>query len=188
MQKTESIKNLTKALQVFHLKMQTIKFDAVNPHFRSKYASLSHILEEIKDPLLEAGLTIIQLPVDENGLTTMLIHSESGEYISSTYYMKPDKVTPQGYGSVLTYQRRYCISGILNLSFEEDDDANAATDNSKPIKKYEDDGRKWLNKGTDMYAKAIDKLKSGETTIEKIKLAFKLSKEVEKSLIEESKN
>ena len=107
MEKSQSITNLTKALHLFHVKMQTIKFDAVNPHFKSKYASLSHILEEIKDPLLESGLVIVQMPFDENGLITQLIHTETGEYISSTYYMKPDRATPQGYGSVLKIGRAH---------------------------------------------------------------------------------
>lgn len=182
MTRSESIQNLAKALQIFQVKMQSIKFDSINPHFKSKYASLSHILEEIKEPLIESGLNIIQMPVEENGLVTMLIHSESGEFISSTYYMKPDRQTPQGYGSVITYQRRYCIAGILNLSFEQDDDANEAT--QQPAKQ---DDKKWLNKETAMFNRAVEKLKSGETTIDKIKLAFKVSKEVEKELLQLSK-
>lgn len=187
---SNDIKALTNALQVFHIKMGNIKFDSVNPFFNSKYASLTQILDAIRDPLQESGLVIVQLPFEENGLTTMLIHAESGQFISTTYFMKPDKQTPQAYGSVITYQRRYCIQSILNLCFEEDDDANNAmptTKQSKPVAKKEDD-RQWLNKNTEMFNRAVEKLKSGDTTIDKIKLAFKLSKEVETLLINSINN
>lgn len=182
MEQSPSIINLTKALMLFQIKTETIKFDSVNPFFKSKYASLTHILETIKDSLIECGLVIMQLPTDNNGLTTMLIHAESGEYIRSTYYMEAEKNTPQAHGSVVTYQRRYCIQSILNLSFDVDDDANEATPSNKENVTKGDD-KPWLNENTDMFNKAKAKLKDGSTTIDKIRQAFKVSKKVEQALL-----
>ena len=53
MEKSTSIKEIGKALISFHLKVDTVKKDATNPFFKSKYASLSNILEAIQIPLEE---------------------------------------------------------------------------------------------------------------------------------------
>jgi hypothetical protein len=75
--------------------------------------------------LQSAGLVIAQFP-DGTGLVTMLIHSESGEYISSNYTMPVAKQNdPQAVGSAITYARRYAVSSILSLNVS-DDDGNAA--------------------------------------------------------------
>lgn len=186
--KSESITEIAKALILFHVKVDTIKKDARNPFFKSQYASLPNILDAINDPLIECGLTISTFPVDDYGLHCILMH-ESGQYIEATYFMKPEKDTPQGRGSCLSYQRRYCISSILNLQIDDamtDDDGNHATHGGKNPQEAEDNAKQWLNKGTDLFNKAKAKLDAGETTMAKIKSAFKVSKEVEQLLM--SKN
>lgn len=127
MEKSNSLVNLAKALITFHVKVDKVKKDAKNPFFKSSYASLSNILEAINEPLIESGLTFSQFPTSENGLTTILMHGESGEYIQSTYDMKPVKDDPQGRGSVITYQRRYALASVLGLNIDDDDDGNAAS-------------------------------------------------------------
>jgi len=112
MQTSESISNLAKSLILFHMKVDSIKKDAKNPFFKSKYASLSSIQDAITIPLAESGITITQLPDGEHGLTSILMH-ESGEFIMSTYQMKPVKNDPHGLGSVLTYMRRYSLLSIF---------------------------------------------------------------------------
>jgi hypothetical protein len=131
-EKSESIKSLTGALAQFHKSVTKITKDGVNPYFNNKYASLSNILDGIKQPLQESGLVFTQLPSGEDELITMLIHAESGEFISSCYSMKPIKNDPQGRGSAISYQRRYSLAAILGLNIDDDDDANAA---STPPKK-----------------------------------------------------
>jgi hypothetical protein len=125
MERSESIKALSVALAKFHSQVGKIAKDAKNPFFKSNYASLSHILQEVSEPLQSAGLVIAQFP-DGTGLVTMLIHSESGEYISSNYTMPVAKQNdPQAVGSAITYARRYAVSSILSLNVS-DDDGNAA--------------------------------------------------------------
>ena len=192
MQKSESIAELTKALICFHVKMDSIVKDAKNPFFKSTYASLQNIQDAIREPLIESGLTVCQFPESEYGLTTILAH-ESGEWICCTYYMQPVKNDPQGIGSCITYQKRYALASALNLSISDpDDDGNYATfGGSQPAKENKqierlknvmDDNRPWLNKNTKEYLGAMEKLKAGTTTIEKIKEHFKLSKEIEGNL------
>lgn len=181
MQQSNTIAELAKALVLFHVKVDTIKKDAKNPFFKSTYASLPNILEGINEPLIESGLSVAQFPSGENGLTSILLH-ESGEFISAEYQMRPVKDDPQGRGSCITYQRRYALASILGLNIDEDDDGNTATFGGKNPQEAEDNTKQWLNKGTDLFNKAKAKLDAGETTMAKIKLAFKVSKEVEQLL------
>lgn len=176
---SESIANIAKALSLFHIKVETIKKDANNPFFKSTYASLSNILDSIKEPLMESGLSIAQFPTQERTLITLLMHGESGEWIQSSYEMRPVKDDPQSRGSVLTYQRRYALSAILLLNIMEDDDANASSYVSKPEPEPEEDKRPWLNDNTDAFIRAKDKIRSGEITLDVVRQHYKVSKKIE---------
>lgn len=188
MKSSESITEIAKALSLFQVKVDTIKKDATNPFFKSTYASLSNILDSIKEPLMESGLAIAQFPTGENTLITLLMHGESGEWIESSYDMKPVQDNPQGRGSCLSYMRRYSISAILLLNIMEDDDANSATHVSNPTEKtdhksqpsyIEDDAKPWLNEKDDAYKRAKEKIASGEITIDVVRKHYKVSKKVE---------
>ena len=173
MEKSESIINLTKALAKFHSTVGKISKDAKNPFFKSNYASLSHILQEIQEPLEVPGLVISQFP-HGHGFTTILIHCESGEYLQATYTMPVSKQNdPQALGSAISYARRYAVSSILSLKID-DDDAEKAT-NRKPINE-----KPFLNKG-EALDKAMDYLRKGGD-IKSIELKYQLSKEIRQSL------
>jgi hypothetical protein len=187
MEKSESIVNLAKALMLFHIKVGKVTKDASNPFFKSKYATLENILEVIDIPLNESGLTFTQFPSNNYGLTTILIHAESGEFISTEYFMEPAKKDPQGAGSVITYQRRYALAAILGLS-QEDDDGNSGTHGGKTPEQAEENNKPWLNKNTKEFDGAVEKLASGRTTIQKIREVMKVSKEVETLLNNAVKN
>lgn len=178
MEKSPTITNLAKALILFHVKVDKVKKDAKNPFFKSSYATLDAVLEAIETPLNESGLAFAQFPSGQYGLTTILIHAESGEFLESEYFMEPAKKDPQGAGSVITYQRRYALTSILGLA-QEDDDANTGTHGGKTPYEAEENSKPWLNKGTPVFEAAIKKLQAKETTISKIKEAMKVSKEVE---------
>ena len=129
MVKSQSIVNVAKGLLAFQSAATKITKDAQNPYFKSKYATLSNILDEVAAPLSAAGLVVTQHP--EGGtLTTVLIHAESGEFIESTYDLNAIKADPQATGSAVTYARRYALCAVLNLNIEDDDDGNAATGNA----------------------------------------------------------
>ena len=126
MEKSESIKNIATALLIFQMKVDKVGKDATNPFFKSKYASLSNIQDAILIPLNESGLSYMQFPDGQYGLTTIIMH-ESGEWLQSTYTMRPVKDDPQGIGSSITYQKRYALAGALALNIDDDDDGNAGT-------------------------------------------------------------
>lgn len=187
MQKSESIKNIAKAIMTFHLKVGKIGKDATNPFFNKKYASLSNILDVIQVPLAESGLTFAQFPTGEHGLTTILMHAESGEFLMSDYDMKPVKDDPQGKGSVITYQRRYALGAVLGLNIDDDDDGHTGSNGNPGAGKTSVKELPWLNEGTKEFDGAVDKLKKGMTTIAKIKTVMRVSKATEEKLLKLSK-
>jgi hypothetical protein len=130
MEKSESIKNIAIALNEFQRDVETIKKTETNPFFKSKYASLNDILNVIRQPLADNGLSFVQFPNGKYCLETMLLHV-SGEWLSESYEMEPTKKDPQGAGSVITYQRRYALGAILGLNIDVDDDANKASEEEK---------------------------------------------------------
>lgn len=190
MEKSQSLKNLATALSLFHVKVDTIGKDSTNPFFKSKYASLSNILKSVKEPLIESGLVFSQFPNGESGLTTILIHTESGEFIQADYTMNPSKNDPQGKGSAITYQRRYALSAILGLDIDDDDDGNAASQapaKSSVIDKSEGVELPWLNSDSKEFNGAVEKMRAGKSTVAALRKFFKISKAVENKLLEMSK-
>ena len=182
MKKSESIKNISTALAVFHIKMDVIKKDAKNPFFKSSYASLSNILDAIKIPLAESDLSFSQHPMGENGMSTILMH-KSGEWLGSHFTMKPVKNDPQGIGSCITYMRRYALAAILGLNIDEDDDGNQASGNSNKFGNSESkEELPWLNKNSQEFAK-VQAYLLDNGTIDKVRLKYKISKEVETLLL-----
>lgn len=115
-----------KALARFHEIMPSVKKKGSNGHFSSTYATLDDILEAIKMPLKESGLTFTQIPIGEDELKTIIFHVDSGENIEGLLKLMPAKRDPQGQGSALTYGKRYALSAMLGINTEEDDDGNAA--------------------------------------------------------------
>jgi hypothetical protein len=107
-----------------------IKKDSTNPHFKSKYASLSVILDEIQPILTKHNLAYTQIP-EAGKLITLLMHTGSGEWIESDYDLNSIQNTPQAMGSAITYARRYSLTAALGLNIDDDDDGNAASEPKK---------------------------------------------------------
>ncbi len=127
MQQTENINELAEALAKAQGQMEHAKKGAVNSHFRSNYADLAEIVTALRKALSDNGLAYMQTTMLENGgvvLVTTLAHKD-GQWIRSFYPVKPTQETPQGFGSAMTYARRYSLAAIAGVAAEgEDDDGN----------------------------------------------------------------
>ena len=100
-----------------------------NPHFKSRYADLAACVEAVIDSLNENGIALIQQTHEcDSGVIveTVFLH-ESGEIFSAGKLHVPAvKHDAQGYGSALTYARRYSLMAACGIA-PEDDDGNAAS-------------------------------------------------------------
>ncbi len=105
--------------------------DAENPFSKSRYTTLNSVIEACRAALISNGIWVVQIPVPVEpghlGLMTKLVHASSGQWQSSLMVMPLPKPDPQGYGSALTYARRYGLATLVGLVSELDDDAAAAT-------------------------------------------------------------
>jgi len=104
--------------------------DGQNNFTNSKYASLQSVMSTCREALLSNGIWLTQLPVQvENGnlgLVSKIVHAESGQWQSSLLVMPLPKSDPQGYGSAMTYARRYGLAALIGVVTEHDDDAEGS--------------------------------------------------------------
>lgn len=135
MEKSETIKELAAALSKFQASVPKIDLDRevevqtkTGGKYKFRYATFANIIDKIKKPLSEHGLSYSQLVNENSSVTTILMH-ESGEWISSTLLITGEK-TPQGIGSTITYTKRYALSSMLGVCADDDDDANIGQGNS----------------------------------------------------------
>ena len=130
--KTEEIDKIAPAL-VKVLPLMKVEKDGKNPHFRSDYMTLDGILNKVKPVLAEVNIGVMQsIETKERDVTctTMLLH-ESGQVMTGSATVHADKDTPQGFGSAITYARRYGIASLLGIADCEDDDGNGAEATTK---------------------------------------------------------
>jgi len=128
MKTSESIGQIATALAKAQAKMTNIKTDADNTFFKSKYAPLASFVQALREVLPEHGLSYTQTvysTIEGAGVETMLMH-ESGEWIrGDPFFLPATKIDPQGFGSCITYARRYSLAAITGTAPENDDDAEA---------------------------------------------------------------
>lgn len=120
---TDGIKALVKA----QTEMERARAASKNPHFKSNYADLSQVQDACLPALHSNGFAVIQpLGRDEHGdfVETVFLH-ESGWQTSGRAYLIIGKNDMQGYGSAVTYARRYGLASLAGIT-DEDDDGNAA--------------------------------------------------------------
>ncbi len=131
METSQTIGKISEALAKAQGMMKPAVFDASNPHFKSRYATLTSIMESCRAALSANNIAVVQgtsidteLPLRVS-VTTLLIHS-SGEWIKDTLSLRPAKDDAQGAGSAITYARRYSLASLVGVVADEDDDAEAA--------------------------------------------------------------
>lgn len=128
MRHSEQIGDLAAALAKAQGQIDAAAKDAVNPHFKSHYATLASIWGACRKALTSNGLAVVQaVETDEAGacLATTLAHA-SGQWIESRTPLVCDMRNMQSIGSAISYARRYALAAIVGVVAEDDDDGNAA--------------------------------------------------------------
>jgi hypothetical protein len=150
-----SVTALTAAIIRVQSGLSGVKKDAVNPHFKNRYATLENVIDTARPALQEAKIAFVQAPglvVDGSvEVTTMLVH-ESGEWMRSTLHVPLQKRDAQGVGSAITYGCRYSLMAMLGLP-PTDDDGEAATQPEPPAKRQVG----WSKDGTTRTANSLKK-------------------------------
>tara|TARA_R110000737_G_scaffold9560_1_gene25323 strand:- start:3301 stop:3873 length:573 start_codon:yes stop_codon:yes gene_type:complete len=127
MKTSESIELIATALGLAQKDMGGAVKGSDNPFFKSTYANLSDVMQVIKKPFAENGLSYVQFPLsNENGagVTTRLMH-KSGQWLEQDFVLPMVKKDPQAGGSCVTYARRYALAAMAGVP-QVDDDAESA--------------------------------------------------------------
>jgi ERF superfamily len=134
MYQSEQINELATAL----VKAQSLLTHAFknrkNSHFKNAYADHASVLDACRAPLNDNGITVTQGPTFMNGgwvVTTKLLHI-SGQYLACDTPIINGKGDAQGFGSGMTYAKRYGLMALVGIdSSENDDDGNSACEASQ---------------------------------------------------------
>lgn len=168
---SDSIKQIASALSQFQGEVTAAPKDAMNPHFKKKYATLDGMITAIRPALAKCGLSFIQNNIEDQtgriGVYTMLFHS-SGENITfDPVYIPLDRKTAQGIGSALTYSRRYSLGTALGIATDEDDDGNSIEPEGKKYGTHTSNEPKFTPLQTEIPEQTVAKMT--EETLNKIK-------------------
>lgn len=118
---------LAEALARAQASLHAAEKDGFNPHFKSKYASLTAVWAACREPLSQNGLSVVQIFRPGDGgweIVTKLLHA-SGESIESVLPVPMGDGKPQAIGSAISYMRRYALAALVGV-VADDDDAEAA--------------------------------------------------------------
>lgn len=157
------MKELAAALAKAQGEVKAAIKDSENPAFKrdgagTRYADLASVWNACRAALTKHGLSVVQateFDANDLWLETILLHS-SGESMKGRYPLRPQVQTPQGYGSALTYARRYALAAMVGVVADEDDDGNEASTvrsngngHHEPSRRNESDAvrraREWTN-------------------------------------------
>jgi hypothetical protein len=178
------MEKLQEKLLEFQKRVQAIKKDGTNPHFKTTYATLTQIISEVKPILSELGIVLTQPLADGYVITTLTCGTERVE----SSLPLPVTLNPQQMGSAITYYRRYTLASLLALEVEDDDAEGTMKRQEKNQIKVEPEVKKpFLNRGTENFNKCLAALKNGKGTIEQVESKYILSDEVKAELINQSK-
>ncbi len=130
--------NINEALLIAQRNIGAAVKGASNPFFKSKYADLGTVMEVVKKPLNDAGLSVTQelrviRSVDGGALNTLVtvLRNTDGETIESAIIV-PECKKIQDLGSAITYLKRYSLQALLFVP-TEDDDGNFDTKKPKAV-------------------------------------------------------
>jgi hypothetical protein len=121
-------KTVYAALAAAQMEMGKALKDSTNPAFKSKYADLASVMDACMPALNRHGIAVFQPTVDDESgryVKTIFAHV-SGETVECRVPLIVSKNDMQGYGSAVTYARRYGLMGMAGIAPEDDDGSAAA--------------------------------------------------------------
>ena len=149
--------------------------------FNEKYGVSFTITEKLVSwatdhaPIIESVATIY----DNNGINEMCCSAIVGVDLN-----QKGMQVPQQFGSASSYAKKYALGNLLLI--DDTQDADAVNKHDKGINPADlvdlSDDKKWLNKNTPEFSKAIEYLKAGGS-LDTIENKYKLAKAVKDELL-----
>lgn len=184
---SEQLGALAKALAAVQGEVQDAKKDSVNPHFKNRYASLGSVRAAVTATLAKNGIAVVQTfePHGPDGVcvVTTLLH-ESGQWMRSRLYLPVSKKDAQGFGSAISYARRYALAAIVGIAADDDDDGEAAV--GKPANDNKSGAKAVQEQSTTAEASFAKRLDEAKTTDDLAKVQGDVSKAVQTGILTDS--
>ena len=140
-ERSANINKLAEALAKAQSKFTSAPKNKINPHLKSKYADLASVLDTVREPLANNGLSIVQV-VETDGAKiicyTDLMHV-SDQWIRGKLVLHSAQTAIQQIGAAITYAKRYALSAMLGIASDEEDDGEA--EQATAAKKSEANGK-----------------------------------------------
>lgn len=122
------------ALAAAQAEMPAVTPDKLNPHFKSKFVSLDHLIAKTRPVLNKHGLAIVQLPRrgadGQPELRTRITHVAGGSLVEDAPLL-PGKQDMQGLGAAITYMRRFAWASACGIVSETDDDGESIASHTR---------------------------------------------------------
>ena len=172
---------LAKALVAAQKAFKPATKDAENSHYKSEYITLDGCIEAVVEALNTNGVFLSQKTHNcESGVMveTLFIHESGYSFSAGVLHVPVSKNDAQGYGSALTYARRYSLMAACGIA-PEDDDGNAASKPAPPAAELP-----WLNVNTTEWQRAIEYYQKAGN-LKGVLLKYRISKENQEKIINE---
>ena len=134
MKTSNEINEIAKALSLAQSEMSGATKQSTNPFYKSNYSDLASVMQAISLPFSAHGLCFVQgAEANEQrvSVTTRIIHT-SGQWLEATTELPPTKADAQGWGSAITYAKRYGLQALCGVPSVDDDGQEAVKRVAKP--------------------------------------------------------
>jgi hypothetical protein len=136
----ESLGSLFSALAQAQLEFRPIEKDSTasvqmkaGGSYKFDFAGLDVVIAATRPALNRHGLTLMQFPNGEELLSVLAFGGPGGARVESRCFLTQWD-GPQGFGSTVTYFRRYCWLSIVGaFPTDEDEDSNFASGNKAEV-------------------------------------------------------
>ena len=128
---TPPVRTLYQALSAAQAEMRNPTFDKINPHFKSKFASLAAVRDAVVPVLARHGICMTQTYDFYEGAQVLVTTLYYGDDRIESQVPLPAYTQPQAWASATTYIRRVSLMAIAGVCGDEDDDAEEATQTAR---------------------------------------------------------
>lgn len=170
------------------IKSHPIKKDGRNDYSKYDYFTPEIVSKLVNDACVEANIIcVFSLKQDSLGYYGEIVTTdlETGEQVTTETRTAKPMITAtnetQQMGGMNTYAKRYSLMSLFDIEDNTIDFDAQDNTKSKPQQSTQNE-LPWLNEKDAVFTQAIEKLKAGKTTIEKIATAYRISRATREKL------